>query len=322
MRYLQVAVRAHTEPETWRPRQRGKPWERPDEEYVLVLDTETRLTPAQALLFGCYRVLWIVWTSAPPLVRCLEEGLFHPASLHKESPQELACLVDYARRHVPAVDTECLRPGSSTPARADLRLLSRSGVVRDLVLPACETREPVVAFNFGWDFSRLAEFSGLARGKFLGGFRLVLLSSPTREGKRRARVWARTKRLAPKRHLLELGAISPYRDMRRPVFARPLDLHTLVFAETGRDHSLDSAARAFDLAVGKLPKPPLGLVTPGLIDYCRRDVEVTAALYVALMAEFRRHPIGLDPVHAMSPATLASSYLDAIGAVRPLRTIC
>lgn len=320
---LRVAVRVHSEPETWKPPQTARPWDLPAEEYIVVADSETRLTPALPLLFGAYAVVKVSWGTPEPVASWLEEGLAYPESLPASAPAEYELLRAYARSRRPAVDPAALLPGAVDVARPDLRLLTRSGFVRNILLPACEAREPVVQFNWGFDAARWAEYTGDARGRFLGGFRLVLLGGRTKKGKRFARVWARTKRLAPKRHMLELGAITPHRDIRKPVFARPLDLHTLVFALTGRDHSLRSAASkdGFDLRVQKMAKPVLGVITPELIDYCRRDVAVTVALYVAAMREFRRHPIGLDPMNAMSPATLASSYLDAIGAERPLRRI-
>jgi len=318
---MRIAVRAHTEPEMWVPKRPGSLWSPPEVEYVLVVDTETRTDAALGLLMAVYAVTKIDWSGAAPITTCLEEGLFRPVELAKESADEEQMLLDYVRTHAPRVDPAALLPDALDPARPDLRLLSRGAFVRDLLLPSCQTQAPVVAYNWGFDFSRIAERSSAARGKFYGGFRFVLLSVPTKTGGRAARVWARTKRLAPKRHLLELGAMTARRDEMVAKFARPLDLHTLVFALTGRSHRLDSAAAAFELPLRKLPKPVLGRISPQLIDYCRRDVELTVALYVAALTEFRRHPIGLDPSYALSPATIAAAYADRMGLQRPLRRL-
>lgn len=61
-------------------------------------------------------------------------------------------------------------------------------------------------------------------------------------------------------------------------------------------------------------------LSPELIAYCRRDVELTALLYATVLADFRCHPIGLDPIQAFSPATIARGYLEAMG--MPPRLVC
>ena len=61
-----VGLRAWSEPDTWQERaadQRNEqtPWSPPASEPVLVLDTETTIDHAQALLVGGYRVLRLDW---------------------------------------------------------------------------------------------------------------------------------------------------------------------------------------------------------------------------------------------------------------------
>jgi hypothetical protein len=49
------------------------------------------------------------------------------------------------------------------------------------------------------------------------------------------------------------------------------------------------------------------------VDYCRQDVTATRELRRALLDEFERHPVQLDPEKAVSPASMAKAYLMAMG---------
>ena len=104
---------------------------------------------------------------------------------------------------------------------------------------------------------------------------------------------------------------------RSTVYGRPLDLHTLSFALSDNDYSLERACDAFAVEHKKPRRPKLGTVTDKLIRYCQGDVQATADLYAEVIAECRRHPIKLDPLNALSPATIARVYLEALG-VQPI----
>jgi len=58
-------------------------------------------------------------------------------------------------------------------------------------------------------------------------------------------------------------------------------------------------------------------VTPEEIDYARQDGRCTVAALNELKREFDKHPIGLKPYNAYSPASVAKSYLDQMGIIRP-----
>ena len=68
---------------------------------------------------------------------------------------------------------------------------------------------------------------------------------------------------------------------------------------------------------GKAESGGHGVITEQYVDYCRQDVAATVDLYEALMAEFRLHPVDLDPERAYSPASLSKAYLAAMG-ITPL----
>ncbi len=317
-----VAVRAYTEPDRWRPSrvEDRTIWTPPADEYALAFDTETTVDAAQGLLLGVYRVLRLIWSATVCRCLCLEEGLFFPEEWSESAPSSVEILRAYARAHRPEVAAASQEAGA-TPARADLRLLTRGQFVSELLLPAIHSRSRVVAFNAPFDFSRIALGWVDPRRQFRGGFKLVLSTYRSRSGEERPKVWLRTKSAGPKRQLLDLATVDVYRRddrwLARVIHGRVVDLHTLAYALSATSYTLEAACRAFGASAQKRPRPALGRLSPELIDYCRADVAATAALDVKLMAEFRRHPIGLDPVKALSPASIASAYLDAMGIRRP-----
>jgi DNA polymerase type B, organellar and viral len=63
---------------------------------------------------------------------------------------------------------------------------------------------------------------------------------------------------------------------------------------------------------------PSGRVTPEEIDYCRQDVRASVALLNALLAEFKKYPLGdLPPERAYSAASIAKAFLKTMGAIPP-----
>jgi hypothetical protein len=316
---LPIGVRVFSEPDTGRNKRRARaradgdgevrqPWVPPAHELVVVADVETTADCAQAMLVAGYRVFEIDWTGSDPAVSGLQEGLIHD-NLGASRRREDRRLREYAAAHPPQVDR-----GRPDAWRA-LRLVERRDFVTELVIPCAVAGATLALFNAPFDLSRLAESWGFAQGDFYGGFRLSLADV---SAKRRARSLAavRTKRLTGKAFRLD-GAVWD-RGSSRWWQLRILDLHTLSAALCDRDYSLDGAAQAFGLRHRKLPKPQFGKVTFRLLDYLRRDVQVTADLYVAAMREFRRHSIGRDPCYVYSPAGIAAGYLDAAGFQPPL----
>jgi hypothetical protein len=63
---------------------------------------------------------------------------------------------------------------------------------------------------------------------------------------------------------------------------------------------------------------PSGRVTSEEIDYCRQDVRATVGLLNALLAEFKRYPLGdLPPERAYSAASIAKAFLKTMGVITP-----
>lgn len=97
-----------------------------------------------------------------------------------------------------------------------------------------------------------------------------------------------------------------------------LDLRTLGWALFNKSFSLKKACIELNTRHQKLENhEPTGEVTREEIEYARQDVRCTVDVFNALKQEFDKHPIGLKPYHAYSPASVAKSYLDQMGITRP-----
>jgi hypothetical protein len=197
---------------------------------------------------------------------------------------------------------------------------------------AYEARATVVGFNLPFDLSRLAVDCGKGRGRFRGGFSLVLFRYRKKgRGRWRAdpyRPRIRIQHVNSKMSFVEFDRPAQvYQDDKRPVDgAEPdprysfsghfLDLRTFSFSLTNRGHSLSSACDAFGVAHPKAKAERRGVITPDYIDYNRRDVLASQELLEKLRQEFDRHPIKLDPCKAYSSASIAKAYLREMG-LRP-----
>jgi len=96
-----------------------------------------------------------------------------------------------------------------------------------------------------------------------------------------------------------------------------LDLRTLGFALRNESYDLKGACKDFLGVRGKMDHKPSGRVTVKEINYCRQDVRATGNLLNAMKTELDRHPIELQPDRAYSPASIAKSYLEAMGIALP-----
>jgi hypothetical protein len=96
-----------------------------------------------------------------------------------------------------------------------------------------------------------------------------------------------------------------------------LDLRTLAWALFNRSFSLKRLCEELQTEHRKIDHEPTGRVTVEEIEYARQDGRCTVDALNALKQEFDKHPIGLKPCNAYSPASVAKSYLDAMGIMRP-----
>jgi len=322
--YLPIAVRAFTE-RAKEPKARRKSsqdretgWPRD----VVILDTETTIDKTQQLMLGSYR--FCRWSEDGTQLECLEEGLLYDDALPKTDPEGFACLREYAKDHSADVTADVPQ---------EIQLLSRTEFVEAVLYRvAYEGRAMVVGFNLPFDLSRLAVRCGAARGRFRGGFSLVLgqyrkkKRGPWRPHPYRSRI--RIQHGNSKRSFIEFDRPRQvHEDDQRPVngaapdprYSFPghfLDLKTLAFALTNEAYKLERACEAFGVAHPKTKPERHGVITPEYIDYNRRDVLASQELLEKLREEFDRHPIDLDPCKAYSPASIAKAYLRKMG-LRP-----
>jgi hypothetical protein len=257
----------------------------------------------------------------------MEEGLLYADDLPKRDPAGFAILEEYTRSH---------RADVARDAVPTLHLRSRREFnKRVLFRAAYKARGLVVGFNLPFDLARIASGWGKAEGSFSGGFSLVLWERQDKNGvwqpnPYRPRVCIKqldskraligfTRRSEPDRYdLIPEGSIDGQPDGKYAFSGYFLDLHTLAFALTNENYSLERACAAFGVAHGKGSVERHGVITPEYIAYNRRDVLATADLLEQLRAEYDRHPIGLHPTKAFSPASIAKAYLRAMGIVPAL----
>jgi len=92
----------------------------------------------------------------------------------------------------------------------------------------------------------------------------------------------------------------------------------LAWALRNKSLSLEGACREFKVP-GKLDHyAPSGRVTRKEIDYCRQDVRACVGLLNAVLAEFKRYPLGdLQPERAFSAASIAKAFLATMGVIPP-----
>jgi hypothetical protein len=95
-----------------------------------------------------------------------------------------------------------------------------------------------------------------------------------------------------------------------------LDLKTLTSVLTGDVYSFQSACDIFGAPASRQRKSDLR-VTKTAIERLLRDVTAELELLNRLTQEFERHPVDLLPDQCYSPATLAKSYLSAMGIKPP-----
>lgn len=276
------------------------PWSWPDVE--VIVDTETRIDETQRLTFGWYQIRrrGRLWREGPIGADDLSKG-------------EQAVLARYVESHL-ADDGRPLHP-LTRQEFADYLLWGYGWKAEALL----------VFYNAAFDLSRLAIGAYRTRGD---GYKLRYWRRSRSEADERAHKFrpdVTVQALDAKRQFIRFQKPqAPDPAHRRPDGTWPqgniLDLHTLTYAFTDRNLSLDSAAKLFGCAARKQTTDVVyGVVDEAHIDYCRQDVRVTAELLDKLHDEYDRHPVAtiLPATRLVSPAALGKAYLRGMG-VTPL----
>ena len=289
-------------------------WRRPGE--MLVFDTETRVDPAQRLTFGSFRFIHDG--------ECVDQGLFYGTDLPEK---DLVTLRSYVRTHGGDHHLRLLTLREFLCGREDY-----AGLFRQIY----KGRFLFIAFNHPFDLSRVAHDFINARQPFAGGFSLGIWPDPRwldRDLKNQFRPRIAIKHIDSKRALIGITRregtdkedIIPEEsttgdpDEKYAFRGHFLDLHTLAFALTDRNYSLEGACEAFGVEHPKQKAKRHGVVTKKYIDYNRRDVLASSELAAKLLEEYDRHPISnsLQETKAYSPASIGKAYLRKMG-IKPI----
>src|SRR6266545_1898311 len=286
---------------------------------AVLFRSETDRTPAQRLLFGVWR-FYRDPHGAKPGSTCVEEGLFYPDDLPEWDPSGFAKLRAFAMGHA-----QDAAPGfSRMRSGRELLLWPLSKWLEERLFRygySHRNRCDIVAFNLPFDLGRVASHWGPATGFHRGGFSLGIWGHFGPRGgwhDRKFHPRIRVKAIDPRRTLIGFGLLKTKdRDKWGKMPGRFVDLHTLAFALTDRNLTLELACEAFGDPFEK-KSVTYGVVSKKLMAYAREDVRHTSTLYRNCLRELRRHQgIDLQAPRLFSPATVGTKYLEAMGVERP-----
>ena len=276
---------------------------------MLVFDTETRIDPTQRLTFGSFQFI--------DNGERLSESLFYGNDLPKKDRRTLERYTLTNQRSTPRLRLLTLR-----------EFLSGDGNHAGLFKAVYKGRCLFIAFNHPFDLSRIAHDYTGARKRFSGGFSLGIwpdLRRMDRELRHKYRPRIAIKHIDSKRALIGFTGREEPDDVdlipEDSTTGEPepdyifrghfLDLHTLAFALTDENYSLETACEAFGVEHKKQRIASHGVITRKYIDYNRRDVLATSELAIKLLEEYDKHPISksLQETKAYSPASIGKAYL-------------
>jgi hypothetical protein len=265
--------------------------------YAVIFDTETRVTADQSLTFGVFRLCEL--TNGK--YRVLREGLFYADEL---PAHERESLERYAQTAVS--DVKSFPP--------EFPLYSRSEFMRKVFWPAIKRSGALICgLNLPFDLARLA--LDWHRGD-RDEWSLVMSQFPNGvENRYYPRVLITP--IDSKKAFIKLANPWKPEEWKHNGKARFLDLRTLAWALFNRSYSLKRLCEEFKTEHQKIDHAPTGEVSFEEIEYARQDGRCTVDALNALKEEFDTHPIPLNPCNAYSPASVAKSYFDAMGIVRP-----
>jgi len=171
---------------------------------------------------------------------------------------------------------------------------------------AYKMRCEVIGFNLPFDLSRLAIDYGIARNT-KDAFSLKLS-----EDKRNP--WIRIQSIDQKRSFISFTTpLRKKRDKKSKAYRGYfVDLKTLTFALTDKQHTLDSACESFNVNRKKHIEEH-GKITLEYIDYNINDVKITAKLYESALQRYKMFNLNEDVNKLYSPASIGKAYLRRMG---------
>jgi hypothetical protein len=265
--------------------------------YVLMFDTETRITPDQSLTFAVFR--WCELQKAK--YKLLREGLFYANDL---PAKERKVLEKYARTAVS--DAKAFPP--------EFPLYSRSDFMKRVFWPAIKRSGALICgLSLPFDLARLA--LAWTRGEHDEWSLTMSQYANGEENRNVPRILITP--IDSKKAFIRLAKPWKPEEWKDKGKAHFLDLRTLAWSLFNRSFSLKRLCEELQTEHRKIDHEPTGRVAIEEIEYARQDGRCTVDALNALKQEFDKHPIGLKPCNAYSPASVAKSYLDAMGIMRP-----
>jgi len=265
---------------------------------ALVFDTETRITADQSLTFGVYRLCelidgeYLLW----------QEGIFYADDLPARELKVLRAYQETAIQDVPTFPPK-------------FPLYSRSEFMRRVFWPAIRYDGALICgLNLPFDLSRLA--LAWDRGRHGEWSLTTSRHADGTENPNRPRIVITP--IDSKKAFIQLAKPWKKKEWKGKGRASFVDLRTLGWALFNQPFSLKTLCEQLKTEHQKTKDhEPTGKVTQEEIEYARQDGRCTVDCLNGLKREFDKHPIGLRPERAYSPASVAKSYLEAMGIATP-----
>ena len=257
--------------------------------YVLVFDTETRITADQSLTFGIFRLCEL----KNDIYTLIGEGLFYADDL---PVTERKILENYRRTAI----------SDATAFPPEFPLYSRSDFMKKVFWPAIKRNGALICgLNLPFDLARLA--LAWNRGEHDEWSLTMSQYSNGVENRNVPRVLITP--IDSKKAFIRLAKPWKPEEWTDNGKAHFLDLRTLAWALFNRSFSLKRLCEELQTDHQKIDHEPTGKVTVEEIEYARQDGRCTVDALNALKQEFDKHPISLKPCNAYSPASVAKSYV-------------
>lgn len=265
--------------------------------FVLVFDTETRITADQSLTFGVYRLCQLV----NGRYEVVKEGIFYADDLPARERRVLEVYVQTAISDVHSFPPE-------------FPLLSRSEFMQQVFWPAIKRDGAMICgFNLPFDLTRVA----LAWSKGEENEWSLTMSRYPDGAENKNRPHILIKPIDGKKAFIKLAKPWNPEEWKNNGNAAFLDLRTLAWSLFSKSFSLKRLCEKLKTEHQKIDHEPTGTVTGEEIQYARQDGRCTVDALNGLKLEFDKHPIDLRPNNAYSPASVAKRYLEAMGIIRP-----
>jgi hypothetical protein len=261
-----------------------------------VVDVETRISADQSLTFGVYRLCKLIGNK----YKLTEEGIFYADDL---PPKEVEVLKEYVRTAI--ADVKSFPP--------QFPLYSRTEFMLRVFWPAIRRGALYIGLNCPFDLSHLAVAWGKGE-KDEWSFSMASYPDGT-ENLNYPRILITP--IDSKKAFIKLANPWKPEQWKQGRKSHFLDLRTLAWALFNRSFSLKRLCQELKTENQKMDHEPTGIVTPEEISYACQDGRCSVDALNALKQEFDKHPIDLKPYYAYSPASVAKSYLEAMGITRP-----